>query len=51
VLVFVGIKMLAARFVHLPPLVSLLIIATFIGTAVAFSLTRRARERASSPAP
>jgi tellurite resistance protein TerC len=48
VLVFVGIKLLASPWIHLPPWVSLVVIAVVLGSAVAFSLVySRHEERAA----
>ena len=44
VLVFVGLKLLANPWIHLPPWVSLVVIAVVLGGAVAFSLAHARRE-------
>jgi tellurite resistance protein TerC len=44
VLVFVGLKLLLDPWVHLPPWVSLVVIAVVLGGAVAFSLAHSRRE-------
>jgi len=47
VLVFVGVKLLAGPWIHLPPWVSLVVIAVVLGGAVVFSLAHaRRQERA-----
>ncbi len=49
VLVFVGLKLLAGPWIHLPPWVSLVVIAAVLGGAVAFSLAHARRaERAEA---
>ena len=49
-LVFIGVKMLASPFVHVPVAVSLAVIAGVVGAAVAASLWReRARPRPAQP--
>ena len=50
VLVFVGLKLLAGPWVHLPPWVSLVVIALVLGGAVAFSLAHARREERSAGA-
>jgi tellurite resistance protein TerC len=40
VLVFVGAKLLSAGFLHIPPLVSLAVVASILGLAIAASLLR-----------
>jgi tellurite resistance protein TerC len=44
VLVFVGLKLLASPWIHLPPWVSLAVIAAVLGGAVVFSLAHSRRE-------
>jgi tellurite resistance protein TerC len=44
VLVFVGVKLLASPWIHLPPWVSLVVIAVVLGGAVIFSLAHSRRE-------
>jgi len=44
VLVFVGLKLLASPWIHLPPWVSLVVIAVVLGGAVVFSLAHSRRE-------
>ncbi len=44
VLVFVGLKLLAGPWIHLPPWVSLVVVALVLGGAVAFSLAHARRE-------
>jgi tellurite resistance protein TerC len=44
VLVFVGLKLLAGSWIHLPPWVSLVVIAVVLGGAVVFSLAHTRRE-------
>ena len=44
VLVFVGVKLLASPWIHLPPWVSLVVIAAVLGGAIAFSLAHARRE-------
>jgi tellurite resistance protein TerC len=44
VLVFIGGKMLAAKWVHLPALASLAVVALFLGGAMAFSAWRARRD-------
>jgi tellurite resistance protein TerC len=44
VLVFVGLKLLADPWIHLPPWVSLVVIAAVLGGAIAFSLAHARRE-------
>jgi tellurite resistance protein TerC len=53
VLIFVGAKMLAEPWIHIPPLVSLFIVAGLLGTAMVASLiaARRERNRATSAVP
>jgi tellurite resistance protein TerC len=53
VLVFVGLKLLASPWIHLPPWVSLVVIAVVLGGAVAFSLAhaRRAEREATAAEP
>jgi len=49
VLVFVGLKLLGSPWIHLPPWVSLVVIAVVLGGAVAFSLAHSRRmERAAA---
>jgi tellurite resistance protein TerC len=49
VLVFVGIKLLVSQWIHLPPWVSLVVIAVVLGGAVVFSLVHARRaERAAA---
>jgi tellurite resistance protein TerC len=50
VLVFVGLKLLASPWVHLPPWVSLVVIAVVLGGAVAFSLAHARREERAAAA-
>ena len=50
VLVFVGIKLLASPWIHLPPWVSLVVIAVVLGGAVAFSLAHARREERAAAA-
>jgi tellurite resistance protein TerC len=51
VLVFVGLKLLGSPWIHLPPWVSLVVIAVVLGGAVAFSLAHsRRKERAAAAA-
>ena len=50
VLVFVGLKLLAGPWVHLPPWVSLVVIALVLGGAVAFSLAHARREERAAGA-
>ena len=50
VLVFVGLKLLASPWIHLPPWTSLVVIAGVLGGAVVFSLAHaRREERAARP--
>jgi hypothetical protein len=44
VLVFVGLKLLANPWIHLPPWVSLVVVAAVLGGAIAFSLAHARRE-------
>jgi tellurite resistance protein TerC len=44
VLIFVGLKLLASPWIHLPPWVSLVVIAVVLGGAVVFSLAHSRRE-------
>jgi tellurite resistance protein TerC len=44
VLVFVGVKLLSSPWIHLPPWVSLVVIAAVLGGAIAFSLAHARRE-------
>jgi tellurite resistance protein TerC len=44
VLVFVGLKLLASPWIHLPPWVSLVVIAVVLGGAVVFSLAHARRQ-------
>jgi tellurite resistance protein TerC len=50
VLVFVGLKLLASPWIHLPPWVSLVVIAAVLGGAVAFSLAHARREERAAAA-
>jgi tellurite resistance protein TerC len=50
VLVFVGLKLLAGPWIHLPPWVSLVVIAVVLGGAVAFSLAHTRREERAAAA-
>jgi tellurite resistance protein TerC len=50
VLVFVGVKLLASPWIHLPPWVSLVVIAVVLGGAVAFSLAHSRREERAAAA-
>jgi len=50
VLVFVGLKLLASPWIHLPPWVSLVVIAVVLGGAVAFSLAHSRRMDRAEPA-
>jgi tellurite resistance protein TerC len=50
VLVFVGLKLLASPWIHLPPWVSLVVIAVVLGGAVAFSLAHSRREERAATA-
>jgi tellurite resistance protein TerC len=50
VLVFVGIKLLASPWLHLPPWLSLVVIAGVLGGAVGFSLAHSRREERASAA-
>lgn len=45
VLAFAGLKLIASRWIHLPPLASVLIIVACIGTAISASLSLRAASR------
>ncbi|APR80638.1 Integral membrane protein TerC [Minicystis rosea] len=51
VLVFVGFKMLAASYLHIPAYASLAIIAVILGVAVFASLRRARRDEAGPPPP
>ncbi|HET7754262.1 MAG TPA: hypothetical protein VFK85_10165, partial [Anaeromyxobacteraceae bacterium] len=46
-LVYVGVKMLIADFVHVPPAISLAVIASILGVAVIASLVKARREAAA----
>ncbi len=50
VLVFVGVKLLANPWIHLPPWVSLVVIAVVLGGAIAFSLAHARREERAAAA-
>jgi tellurite resistance protein TerC len=45
ILVFVGLKMTLSAWVHIPTLLSLLVIVTTLATAVGLSLRHSAREQ------
>jgi tellurite resistance protein TerC len=49
VLVFVGLKLLTSPWIHLPPWVSLVVIAAVLGGAIAFSLAHARREERAVP--
>ena len=50
VLVYVGVKMLVADFVHVPPSISLLVIGSILGVAIAASIVKARRELAAERA-
>jgi tellurite resistance protein TerC len=50
VLVFIGAKMLASRWVHVPALGSLAVVILLLGSAIAFSLWKSRRDIPESEA-
>jgi tellurite resistance protein TerC len=49
VLIFIGMKMLLADFIHVPTGISLLVVSTLLTVSVAMSLVRNRRMRSSLP--